>query len=130
MDFRSKRAVLQTAFLLAVAFMLFMLFWGGRQPLAVGLFPQPYNKLAHLVTYGVLALALWVGVKGKRPFLIFIFVSAVGGLDELHQIYLPGRRAAWDDFFVDALAAGVAVLLLNRKNSAFRGLVERLTGST
>lgn len=125
--FGPKRIALHAVFLLAAAFIVFMLFWGGRQPVAVGLFPAPYDKLAHFVAYAALSLALWVGVNGKWPFLVFMLVVAIGGLDELHQIYLPGRQAGWDDFFVDALAAGVAVSLLSKYNSAFRRLAKRLT---
>ena len=127
--FGAKGKALQAVSFLAAAFIVFMLFWGGSQPVAVGLFLAPYDKLAHLVTYAALSLALWIGAEGKWPFLVFMLVVAVGGLDELHQIYLPGRQAGWDDFFVNALAAGVVVSLLSKNNSAFRWLAKRITGS-
>lgn len=127
--FGSKRVALHAVCLLVAAFIVFLLFWGGSQPAAVGLFPAPYDKLAHLVTYAALSLALWLGVEGKRPFFVFMLVVAIGGLDELHQINLPGRLAGWDDFIVDALAAGVVVSLLSKNNSAFLRFAKRLTGA-
>lgn len=124
-----KGKALQTVSLLAAAFIVSMLFWGGSQPVAVGLFPAPYDKLAHFVTFAALSLVLWIGVEGKWPVLVFMLVVAIGGLDELRQFYLPGRQAGWDDFLVDALAAGFVISLLSKNKSAFHQLTKRLTGS-
>ena len=78
-------------YLLGAATLAVALFWGGGQPFAVGLFPVPYDKLAHSVYFATLAVLLWFGTGGRWPVLVFLVVSAIGGLDELHQSTLPGR---------------------------------------
>lgn len=122
-------AALQAVSLLAAALIIFMLFWGGSQPVAVGLFPASYDKLAHFATFAALSFSFWLGVDGKWPFGVFMLVAAIGGLDELHQLYLPGRQAGWDDFLVDAVAAGFVMVLPSKNDSAFHQFGKRFTRS-
>ncbi len=77
----------------------------GAQPVAVGLFPSPWDKLAHLVVFGMLGAAGGVasGTRGWR--VVFWCVASallVGIMDELHQAFLPGRAASWSDLAADA----------------------------
>ena len=97
---------------LCAATLVVMLFWGGSQPFAAGLFPVPYDKIAHSLYFGVLSLLLWFGTGGRWPVLLFVAVSAIGGLDELHQATLPGRVADIYDFMFDAAAAGLVIVAL------------------
>jgi len=98
--------------LISAAILVVALFWGGSQPFAVGLFPAPYDKLAHSLYFATLSLLLWFGTGGRWPVLLFVMVSAIGGLDELHQATLPGRVADGYDFLIDALAAGLTITVL------------------
>jgi VanZ family protein len=85
---------------------------------AVGLFPAPWDKLAHLLTFAVVGMAAGVagGVRGWRMALYCLAGALlVGGMDEIHQIFLPGRSASWGDLAADAAggllgAAALAVL--------------------
>lgn len=92
------------------------LFIGGGQPVAVGLVPVPWDKLVHGAVFAVLAWAMGYasGLRGW-PMLALAFCGAVavGALDELHQVSLPGRSAGWDDLAADAIGAalGSATLL-------------------
>ena len=63
-------------YLLGAASLTIALFWGGGQPFAVGLFPAPFDKLAHSVYFATLAALLWFGTGGRWPVLVFLVVSA------------------------------------------------------
>ena len=83
------------------------------------------DKMAHFLVYALLA-ALWgralsAGSPAKvthRRVLVAVLASAVyGGLDELHQRYVPGRFADWNDLLADAtgaVAGGLFVLFVAR----------------
>lgn len=111
-------------YLLAAATLVIVLFWGGSQPFAVGLFPPPYDKLAHSVYFATLAVLLWFGTGGRWPILLVLAVSAIGGLDELHQSTLPGRVADFYDYLTDTVAAGLVITLLE-KNKVALGALQR-----
>lgn len=88
----------------------------GAQPFAVGLFPSPWDKLAHVVTFALIGGAFGFA-SGKRgwPMVFYCIVGAVmtGILDEWHQAYLPGRTASWSDLMADAVGGVLAAALLS-----------------
>lgn len=96
------------------------LFIGGAQPMAVGLVPAPWDKLAHAAVFAVLAGAIGFasGLDGWRMLVLsFLGALVVGGLDEWHQMYLPGRSAGLDDLAADAVGAALgAVAWLQRQH--------------
>lgn len=112
-----QRTVRITAALMVVASAA-VLYVGGAQPVAVGLFPAPWDKLAHLLTFAVIggAAGLAGGMRGWRMALCCLAGALlVGGMDEIHQMFLPGRSASWSDLAADAAggllgAAALAVL--------------------
>ena len=57
--------------------------------------------------------------------LLFIAVSAIGGVDELHQATLPGRVADIYDFLFDTAAAGLVIVTLERNKFALNGIQRR-----
>lgn len=82
----------------------------GAQPLAVGLFPAPWDRLAHATTFAVVgsATGLASGTRGWRMVVCCVAGAVVvGAVDELHQTFLPGRSASWADFGAD-LAGGLS----------------------
>jgi VanZ family protein len=84
------------------------LWFGGAQPVAVGLVPSPWDKLAHAAVFAALAAAIACasGLRGRRMvWLAFAGALLVGVADEWHQTSLPGRLAGWDDLAADALGA-------------------------
>ena len=102
------------AMLLALA-ILFGLFVLGAQPFAVGLFPVPWDKLAHAGVFAVLAatIGLASGLRGWRMVLLAVGGALlVGVLDEWHQIYLPGRMATWDDLAADVVGGLLGAMAL------------------
>ena len=109
------------AVLLALA-ILFGLFVLGAQPFAVGLFPVPWDKVAHAGVFAVLAatIGLASGLRGWR-----MVVLAVGGallvgvLDEWHQVILPGRQVGLDDLAADVVGGLIGALLVSRWLSGY-----------
>jgi VanZ like protein len=102
------------------ALIVFNLFFLAAQPFAAGLFPAPWDKVAHLAVYGGLTALLWLGTGGRMTFTVIAAVVAIGGLDELHQAGIPGRTSDIGDFAVDAVAgfaAGALMLLYARRKS-------------
>ena len=110
--------------LVLAAAMVGLLFYLGGKPMAVGLFPEPLDKLAHLVFFATIAALLWIGAGGRLPLLIIALVAGIGILDEWHQAYLPGRSADLMDFLTDVAAATLMVSVLHIrhiwKNTAIR----------
>jgi hypothetical protein len=111
--------------LLAVALPL-GLYFGGAQPVAVGLFPPPIDKLVHATVFAVLAAAIGYasGLSGKAMLVAaFSGAVAVGAADEWHQISLPGRSAGLDDLAADAIGAalGASALLARGRIKAWVG---------
>jgi len=105
---------------LAFAASAAVLYVGGAQPVAVGLFPAPWDKLAHLLTFAVVGMAAGVagGMRGWRMAMCCLAGALlVGGMDELHQVFLPGRSASWADLAADAaggLLGAAALAALHR----------------
>lgn len=92
---------------------------GGAQPIAVGLIPTPWDKLAHAAVFALLAAAIGhaSGWHGRRVLAVaFVGALAMGAMDEWHQMFLPGRSAGLDDLAADAVGAALgAGALLGRK---------------
>lgn len=89
------------------------LFYLGAKPFAVGLIPSPWDKLAHLASFGLLAGLLWLGGLRKQSAWVVVVVTLIGAADELHQHFLPGREGDPFDVLADVLAALWAVAILN-----------------
>jgi len=102
---------------------LFGLFVFGAQPFAVNLIPSPWDQLAHVAVFAVLACALGL-VSGQRGGRMLLFAVAgasfIGALDEWHQMFLPGRHAGWDDLAMDVIGSllGAALLALAQQRLA------------
>ena len=97
-----------------VAGLLAMFAWGGNQPEAAGLIPPPWDKLAHLAWFAVLAGLLRFGLGGGWTPAVVVFCLGVGVWDEWRQLSLPGRAAGWDDLIADALGVALGVWLARR----------------
>jgi hypothetical protein len=111
---RIQRVARWMAFFLATAIPLALLV-GGAQPFAVGLVPAPWDKLAHMTVFFVLACSIGFASRRRGPSAMVIgFVGAllVGMLDEFSQIYLPGRSADIDDLVADAVGAALGTVVL------------------
>jgi len=80
------------------------------------------DKVNHLSAYFILAILLFLTLlfqqkiplaKNRVAAYAFIICSLYGMLDEVHQIFIPGRSAEFLDFLADACGALLGVLLMN-----------------
>ena len=79
------------------------------------------KKGGHALGYGLLAVAYLRGLKGESShvsacqilgaWLMSVLYSAT---DEFHQSFTPGRHPAVTDVMIDALGAGLALILAGR----------------
>ena len=98
--------------LLAAAAILLQLFMPGLRPAAASLIVEPWDKVAHFVVYATLAGLLWIATGARTPLLVIAATIAVGALDEVHQIGLPGRSADALDVLADTCAVAAMVAFL------------------
>jgi VanZ family protein len=109
--------------LVVAAAIVIGLFVLGEKPYAGGLFPTPWDKLAHVSVYATIAILVWVGAGGgpHRAGAVALFVLSIGLLDEMHQAGIPGRSADLSDLVADALGIGIAFYLLRSRKPALKG---------
>jgi hypothetical protein len=82
---------------------------------AIGLFPEPWDKITHLLAFSALTGLLWTGTAGRIPLALIGIIAAIGALDEWHQAGLPGRSMDPADLLTDIAAAILTVAVLNAR---------------
>lgn len=85
------------------------LFIGGSMLGSGSLFPPPWDKVVHLIFYATITVLVAISFPSLNLMFIFFIPFAVGCADEIHQIYVPGRHAGFDDLAADAI--GIALTL-------------------
>ena len=93
----------------AAFFMAVTLFVGAEEAGKAQLFPAPWDKLAHCVYYGAMAVLLAHGFGRRRVWAALIIVPLIGALDEWHQLHVPGRDGSVLDWAADVAGMAVAV---------------------
>jgi len=102
----------------------------GISARALDLVHHDIRKTAHVVEYFLFTLLLYRALRGQervwrlRPALIAFAVAACyAALDEVHQVFVPGRHASpWDSLLdaAGAFAAMIVVYLYSRRRLSFR----------
>lgn len=95
--------------LLCLILFVAAIFIGGEQPGAGSLFPSPWDKAVHITAYGIIAILAGMAYPNRPLALILLLTVCIGGSDEIHQIFIPGRHAGFDDLTAD-LIGGLIVL--------------------
>ena len=99
-----------------------LIFYGSAQPTLPSLSNSFLDLLlkygAHFIEYAVLALLWYRAIYSRFPHAIiqplaFVIVAIYALSDELHQTFVPGRSATWQDVAVDLLGGASALLLWN-----------------
>lgn len=102
----------------------------------LGYLKPTYQNLLHIPLYGLLQY-LWLRTfyrHGKKGIVIILICLGItlgyGILDELHQIFVPGRYGSMVDMSLNFLGGciGVAVFLLIEKHSLRLGRTNFRTG--
>lgn len=110
LDFLGASRRLRLAFIFVATAILINLFYLGEKPFAVNLVPTPWDKLAHFGIFSALTLLLWMGTAGRMVMGIVIVSGLFGGLDEIHQLFLPGRSADLTDWLADVAGSNVTAI--------------------
>jgi VanZ family protein len=105
-----------------LAWMALIVYWSNQpslpidQPSVADAFHNTQHRVAHVLVYGLMGLLAWWTCEGKpRAWLLAIAITSVFGItDEFHQSFIPGRRAAVDDWLLDTASAAGAIWLLSR----------------
>ena len=68
------------------------------------------RKSAHIVTFGVIAVSIFIITK--RYLLSFIITIGIAAIDEYHQSLTGGRTPSIQDVFLDTFGAFLALLII------------------
>ncbi len=68
----------------------------------------------HFAAYSMTSSVLLLGYRGRLyAFLITIFLSALSGIFEILQLWIPGRTSQFSDFLVSSLGAIAGVVVIS-----------------
>jgi hypothetical protein len=73
------------------------------------------KKGGHMLGYGLLALAYWLGLRfdKRRWWLALLMAVIYAASDEFHQSFVPGRQPSWvDALIIDGSGAATALGLV------------------
>jgi VanZ family protein len=118
-----------------LAWMGLITYWSSQgtlpidRPDVANLLHNLQHRFAHLLAFGLMALlARWVFDGWPRAALFAVLVTSLFAVvDEFHQSFVPGRRAAIDDWALDTLSAALAIYVFARlRTSRYQALVQSL----
>jgi len=107
-------AWLRTACLLAFVAFLVQLFLLDEPRMVERLVNLIWDKALHAVAFGGMAAVLWTGLGCDAPVTTWLVVTATGVVDELNQVFIPGRSADVFDALADTVGAALVVFALHR----------------
>lgn len=86
------------------------------------------RSMAHLLFFGILAILIYISLYTRFNFNMKYFgisllcIIVLGGIDEIHQLYIPGRHPrlvdVLKDFLGSVLSLGVLFLIFKTINSS------------
>ena len=78
-----------------------------------GLWDPVVEKGAHIMGYGLLALAFWYALRfdKRRKWLVLLLAVLYAITDEFHQSFVSGRHSSWVDVFIFD-GSGASLMLL------------------
>jgi VanZ family protein len=82
----------------------------GKEPISIN-----WLKVGHFIGYAALGATLMYGFATtvRQPGTLSLVVAVLyATTDEIHQAFVPGRSAGWQDVLLDVTAAGLAILFL------------------
>jgi VanZ family protein len=103
--------------LVLLAWMALITYWSSQgslpidKPDVANLLHNFQHRLSHLLAFGLMGLlGRWAFDGWPRAALLAVLVTSLFGItDEFHQSFVPGRRAAMDDWALDTVAAALAI---------------------
>lgn len=92
-------------------------------PVELPSFPG-FDKIIHFFEFGLVGYLVYNSIcddfARRAEFISISFSIFYGGLDELHQYFVPGRSCDWMDFLADSLGIIFTVLLYGKNKSSQR----------
>ena len=76
---------------------------------AIAKIAYPIRKMAHMFEYAILALLAYISFSNYVISIIIVFAN--GAVDELHQLFIPGRAGRFTDVLIDT-TGGLIMLAL------------------
>lgn len=91
--------------------------WASHQssmPLGVEIV-HPWDKVLHGILFASLGLAAGWALEGRLAWLwILGLLVLIGGLDEFHQSFVPGREVSLGDVVADGVGAALGLVVWGR----------------
>lgn len=97
-------------------------------------FEHPLRKLAHFSEYACMGILLyilwsqWIRRGRKLYLLIVLWIFCSAGLDEFHQLFVPGRWGSFWDVLLDTCGGAFGMLLCIAAGRLVAGLRRRRAG--
>lgn len=92
--------------------------WDAKTRQELGeMLQMPIRKMAHMTEYAVFTitvaapLCLFVKRKKRIGWITIVGCLAYASMDELHQLFVPGRSGRITDVFIDGIGIGVGFLI-------------------
>ena len=88
-----------------------------------GLWDLIVKKGAHMLGYGLLALAYWYGLRfNKRSWWLALLLAVLYAItDEFHQSFVPGRHPSWvDALIIDGSGATLMIFAVSKVRKRMR----------
>jgi VanZ family protein len=107
--------------LVLLAWMALITYWSNQgnlpidKPDVANILHNLQHRLAHVLAFGLMGLlARWAFDGWPRAALLAVLATSLFGVtDEFHQSFVPGRRAAIDDWALDTASAALAIYVFD-----------------
>lgn len=104
---------------------LSLIFYISSLPAPVELPSFPgFDKIVHFLEFGLVGYLVYNSIYDdfaeRAEFISISFSIFYGGLDEIHQYFVPGRSCDWMDFLADSLGIIFTVLIYGKNKSSQR----------
>lgn len=107
-----------------------VIFYLSAQPdlsSGLGIFDLVGRKMVHAAEYALLCALWWRALRPAAPSRVALVAALTVSIvyaasDELHQSFIPGRTGTPIDVSIDAVGAGVAALIIRRRERRVAGL--------
>ena len=106
---------MRLAYGFAAALIIAALFALGRTQYAIGLVPNPWDKLLHMIVFAVLTVLLYCASDARAARLAVLVALALAVADEGHQLFLPGRSSDVTDIVADTFGIALAAIVIRQK---------------
>ncbi len=103
--------------------LMVVIFYLSAQPdlsSGLGIVDLVGRKVVHAAEYALLCALWWRALRPTAPSTVALAASltvsiAYAASDELHQSFIPGRTGTPIDVSIDAVGAGLAALIIRRR---------------